>query len=680
MGPGPAPSICTSRAELRNARRSEFGFEAFWLACRAAVSIGLMVTVGLGCAEREAEPKRSEPKTARWQRLERLQALRDRVRHPADGGGRAWLERTADQLPYAISATPDRFEIVFEAGPLGIARGGSILFQLPQIGGWSIPQADRPQARGYTRVESTADGFEFETGDGGPAGGQKSLAIRVTGRPLRSEQRVRIRYGAGPGLALPDRYAESDARFWIGVDGDGDGAYGYLEDSPAIEVRAGPATQLLASVSSVAAVGALVRGTLSLIDSHRNAASGSTEKITLRSVPEGLRLPSGLSLDDGSTQFEVETTAPGVFRIHASAGSLRAVSNPLVVAAAGADATPIFWGDLHGHSAFSDGTGTPEAYFRYARDTAGLDVVALTDHDHLGVQRLDESPGRWQTIRAHTQSFHQPHRFVTLLGFEWTNWVYGHRHVLYFDDRGDVFSAMNPSFETPQLLWGALRSSGASALTFAHHSAGGPIATDWSIPPDPQFEPVTEVVSIHGSSESPDAPTVIKNSVAGNFVRDALDRGYRLGFVGSGDTHDGHPGVTQVGYASGGLAAIAATRLTRDGVLEALRARRVYATSGQRIVLRAQLNGRPMGSSFDLGAAKRETGRLRVSAFGTAPIVRIDLVGSSGVIESIAGSDGEELQFQRPGIEMRAGDYLYVRVVQDDGATAWSSPFFFEAR
>jgi len=32
----------------------------------------------------------------------------------------------------------------------------------------------------------------------------------------------------------------------------------------------------------------------------------------------------------------------------------------------------------------SDGTGTPEDYFAYARDVAALDVIALTDHDHWG--------------------------------------------------------------------------------------------------------------------------------------------------------------------------------------------------------------------------------------------------------------------------------------------------------
>ena len=118
--------------------------------------------------------------------------------------------------------------------------------------------------------------------------------------------------------------------------------------------------------------------------------------------------------------------------------------------------------------------------------------------------RFRGSPEIWAEIRRQTERFHEPGRFVTLLGYEWTSWLHGHRHVLYFEDRGEVLSSIDPAYETPAQLWQALR--GRPALTFAHHSAGGPIATDWSYPPDPELEPVTEVVSVHGSSEAADTP------------------------------------------------------------------------------------------------------------------------------------------------------------------------------
>ena len=46
-------------------------------------------------------------------------------------------------------------------------------------------------------------------------------------------------------------------------------------------------------------------------------------------------------------------------------------------------------------------------------------------------------------------------------------------------------------------------------MTLAHHSAGDPVPVDWSFRPDPVLEPLTEVMSVHGSSEAADSPAVV---------------------------------------------------------------------------------------------------------------------------------------------------------------------------
>ena len=71
----------------------------------------------------------------------------------------------------------------------------------------------------------------------------------------------------------------------------------------------------------------------------------------------------------------------GVYRVVArSVEGFEAESNPLVVSD---EAEAILWADLHGHSQLSDGTGTPDQYYRYARDVAGLDVAAARGDLHL---------------------------------------------------------------------------------------------------------------------------------------------------------------------------------------------------------------------------------------------------------------------------------------------------------
>ena len=41
----------------------------------------------------------------------------------------------------------------------------------------------------------------------------------------------------------------------------------------------------------------------------------------------------------------------------------------------------VFWGDMHGHTAHSDGKGSLDDYFTHARNVAKLDFVVVSDHD-----------------------------------------------------------------------------------------------------------------------------------------------------------------------------------------------------------------------------------------------------------------------------------------------------------
>jgi hypothetical protein len=565
---------------------------------------------------------------------------------------------------------PARFTLVYEVGPEGVAQAGSVAFEVsPFVKGWSFPQDERPDARGYTVVTTSADDIELEVATVPPRG----MRYTVTGRALVAGDRLRIQYGAGPGLARAGQFAEKLARFWVAVDGDGDGSSRVLADSPGVEVRPGEPRFLIVTLPATAHPGDAVLVRVALLDRYVNAFPDVSGEVVFEQVPNGLELPEKLTLresDRGQRSIEARVRIPGVYRLKARFGSIRARSNPLVV---DEDGPRVLWADLHGHSTLSDGTGSASDYFRYARDVAGLDVAALTDHDHTAKVRLDQHPEIWQEITATTRSFHRPGEFVTLLGYEWTNWLHGHRHVLYFDDTGELFSSADPATDTPRGLWQAL--TGRDALTFAHHSAGSVVPTNWNIPPDPTFEPVTEIVSNHGSSESADTVVPIKAPVAGNYVRDALGLGYRLGFVGSGDTHDGHPGLSGFSYKSGGLAAILSEDRTRAGVLEALRARRVYATNGRRIVLRVTLDGRPMGSTVAAGGGARG---LAVRVEGTGPIERVEVVRSGAVVEQLSGAMRPDFSAELEIEGLERGEYLYVRVVQRDGGAAWSSPFFSE--
>jgi hypothetical protein len=437
---------------------------------------------------------------------------------------------------------------------------------------------------------------------------------------------------------------------------------------------------------------------LSVLDSEGNTGVTFAGSVSLKVDRAGLEIPERVefSLDDlGRRSLSIRVTKPGIYRISAIAIAPQyhlaalTTSNPLVVR----EGIPrLRWTDLHGHSQISDGTGTPADYFLYARDVAGLDVVSLTDHDHWGMNFLDSKPEMWEEIRQNVDRFNNPGNFVTLLGYEWTSWLHGHRHVIYFKNEGEVLSMLDSRFETPAQLWSALKNK--SALTFAHHSAGGPVSTNWAYRPDPEIEPVTEIVSVHGSSEAEDSPGLIYDPVPGNFVRDVLDAGMQFGFIGSSDSHDGHPGQAQLASSAGsGLAAIFSEELDRGSIRKALLARSVYATNGPRIWLEVELDGHPMGSSIaydadsdeknDKPEDSRETisgerpefQRLHIYVVAESPLERIDIVRSGHI--SLIPLQGElEWTEDRTIPSLQRGEYCYVRIIQQDGGVAWSSPIF----
>ena len=614
-------------------------------------------------------------------------------RSPADGGGRASVRVLRPTDGVLRAGRRAVFEIEFEVGPLGIADGGTIYFQVSPFWGWSTPQVEDPQAPGFTTLNCApcaADGVGLKavTLD------QGLLAITVSGAELAPERTLSWTYGSGPAAARLDRFAERGERLWIAVDGDGDGVRRLIESSPSVDILPGEATRLVAFGPATARPGEEVLLHVSLLDGAGNGPVDVPGRLWVETPQGEVRPDEAPALDTEprqGTRFVPWTfDEPGIqrlkMRFEGDGGeAFGAVTPPILVAPQGPG---LFWADLQIHSRWSDGSGEPQDLYRYGRDVARLDVMGLTDHDHWGLRFLDAEPPMWKALQEVTESFHKPGSFVTVRGYEWTSWIHGHRHVLVFDDAAlTLRSSIDDSFDHPAELWASLR--GRRALTVAHHSAGGPIAVDWSIAPDPELEPVTEVVSVHGSSEAADSPRRIGSWVEGNSVRQAaLGRGYRLGFIGSTDGHDGHPGLAHLVSPSGGLAGILATELSRDAVYDALKARRTFATSGPRIVLRTLVAGYRMGADVPVrdGAVvpiesdarlPMERDRWWVQVAGTGELERIDWIGPHGVRSMPC--EGLDCTLSGALPSLKSGEFLYVRAVQTDGHFAVSSPYFFIA-
>jgi len=635
-----------------------------------------------------------DPPTAVRATYDELIADLGAERHAGDGAGTARLVKG----PLTIAARDrGRWEFEFEAGPLGIDEGGLVFLMVSPFWGWSLPQTRSKEMPGFTtvapaRVLESGDPLRLET----EALGNQLLSVRIQGRALKAREGLRFVYGAGPALSIADSYAERESHFWFAVDADGDGVRAVLPDSPTIDVLAGPPASLRLAGPGTARPGDTVRFTAVVLDGAGSSGVDFEGELLLAADKRWPGLPERVALTaeaHGLAHFELTLTpdAPeGVLRLGAAAVSasegnappMIAMSNPLLISR---DTPRILWADLHGHSNISDGTGTPEDYFHYAREVAALDVAALTDHDHWGVRFLDQRPDLWQRIKSAVKDTDAPGVFTSLLAFEWTNWIHGHRHVVYFEDDGPMISSIATETDDPAELWERLRTE--NALTFAHHSAGAPSPVNWSFPPDPELEPITEVSSVHGTSEAWDAPLRIRGAWKGNFVRDVLDAGVTLGFIGSGDSHDGHPGLAQLASGTGGLAALFSEENTREGVKASLKARACYATNGPRIVLVARLGGELMGRDLQTSALGADA-VVDVRLFGTAPLTRLEVIRSGEVVKVLdAAAMGQtpdappdfaaQLPLATLGLDnLKAGEYVYLRAVEQGPGVAWSSPWF----
>jgi hypothetical protein len=111
----------------------------------------------------------------------------------------------------------------------------------------------------------------------------------------------------------------------------------------------------------------------------------------------------------------------------------------------------------------------------------------------------------------------------------------------------------------------------------------------------PELSPVVEIMSMHGASESSDAPYPYLHTMGPRDWRSTyqygLSRGHVVGAIGSTDHHSAHPGS----YGHGRMAAWAET-LSREAIWKAIKAHRTYALTGDRIVLAFSVNGALMGT------------------------------------------------------------------------------------
>ena len=322
-------------------------------------------------------------------------------RHAADGGGQAWIEPDPRARGVAVAGGSGRWTLVYEAGPLGIAEGGTLFLQVSPFWGWSMPQVDSPEAPGFTEVSTQAEGLELSP----TTPGQQLLAIGITGRGMKEGERIRIVYGAGRLRARTDSYAERESPFWIAVDGNGDGVRGLLRilphrrgrTRPAEPARPHPAQHRPSGRGGPADAGGAgsvrQRGTRLRGCDRADGSEGPEDAFrgAPRPAPRGPVQREGSRLRRGRLPDRGRGTGRSAAARATRWSSPRRPPGPL-------GRSPRSLEPLGRHR------DPRRLTYAYARDVAALDVAALTDHDHWGMLPLLPKPRAVGQIREQAEA------------------------------------------------------------------------------------------------------------------------------------------------------------------------------------------------------------------------------------------------------------------------------------
>ena len=520
------------------------------------------------------------------------------------------LTTTIEPASDVVAGSIGTWTLRFQAGEEGLPGNSTIRVGTDTDTDWGVPQFDDPGAAEYATVTAPGGvdvaartvgvkGFQLEIGPSGlPGGGEISVVLGDTS-------------GGGPG-SRAQTFREQRRVFSVTID-HGQGVES-IEESPELRIVGGEPARLIVVVPSELPVGEPFRVLVKAEDAWGNASDGY--RGTVRLNGDGVALENdtlSFTESDGGAGWIDGATGeqPGVVRLTASDedAGLQGTSNPACVVEHVGEQR-LFWADPHGGQLVDREKFA--GFFEHARDVAGIQFAGFQRNADV----LDEAD--LVTQQDVELQFHQPGRFIAIPGYEWSGktWDGGH-HNVYFRRHHQPIHRNAPA-ETPESVDESTELHHVRDL-YDHYRG-----TDTIITPhvggehsdlkhhDPTLEPGVEIVSSHGAFEW--------------MRRDALAHGYRLGFLGGSDSYTGRPGDDRPGhqqrrYSKAGLTGIYCEEVSLESFFEAMRARRFFATTGARIVAKADIQGHGIGSQF----STRDNPVIEVDVVGTAALESVEL-------------------------------------------------------
>lgn len=468
-------------------------------------------------------------------------------------------------------------------------------------------------------------------------------------------------------------------------------AKGHAPDfSPELITIPGEAEQLRLVAPSGVSPGEKFECLVVSLDKFENCSSASYSGETLK-LSNGSTIAENFSFT-GSIKIPCAIEKEGVYRF----SMLGAVSNAVKVKKG---VRGPYWGDIHIHTKLSYDAHGNDPY-GYSKDTAYLDFAGTADHwNGMGEASIA------QTVKWADEAY-IPGEFVTIPGYEKNPASLQGHHNVYFKSSAEFLEKAvrySPSEKDNEEQW--MNYEPASVMLIPHHTGinFSPLAQnsrgsaiDINACDDKGLRPAAEIYSHHGQSElySPQHllayeinrmrnPEQRSNtSMPGPFyLQDYWKQGRKIGVIASSDEHSGRGGRMH-----GGIAAVYAEELTREGIFDAIRGMRCYATTGERILLEFSAGGAGMGEEEE--KAQGDEIDINLKVWGTEELLRVD------ILRFRFGRDEDFIPIETTAPRPAGADFnvnikdtvendsvYYARVIQkplDWPGMAWSTPVWIK--
>lgn len=402
-------------------------------------------------------------------------------------------------------------------------------------------------------------------------------------------------------------------------------------------------------------------------------------------LPAGLTVSAAGNAGANKIVFTVGGTAAG--SVNADQPVSVVIKAAAVTAGAQADSGPIagitlkaapsteppaynfYFGQLHSHSNLSDGAGTPDEAFTYARDTAKVDFLALTDHsnsfdnDTTGTLTDGSKSAKWQQIKSTADRFNAPGSFVAIGGYEMT-WSDGTGHINTFATDGfeSRNTKINNKYIDLQTYYSEIAKLPQSISQLNHPGTTFGDFKDFNYL-TPGADQVVNLIEVGNGEGKVRSGGYFPSYEA--YTR-ALDKGWHVAPANNQDNHLGHWGDSNTART-----VALATSLDRDSIYDAFRHKRVYSTEDQNLRINYTVNGNQMGTVLS------SPQQLNISIDITDPdaadvIEKVSIIADGGTVVEEKAFTGNTAKWELTLAPQYS--YYYVRVDQADKDIAVTAP------